>query len=164
MKSISKDLLGIFFTSSLRDNSKRHNAEMSSNKYICILVVLGSNSMAYLSINKVKRPFLFICLMCYCLRVQLNSTYSKHKLTKCTYLIICGWSSFPLNPEWGRLKIILSNRLILRSVCSFIVFALTPCSHRPHFFQFCQIGFCSAVLLLQGVCTKSFENKWKFNK
>ena len=164
MESISKDLLGIFFTSSLRDNSKRHNAEMSSNKYICILVVLGSNSMAYLSINKVKRHFLFIYLMCYCLRAQLNTTYSKHKLHK-VYILDHMWLVFfPLNPAWGKLKITLSNRLILRSVCSFIVFALTPCSHRPHFFQFCQIGFCSAVLLLQGVCTRSFENKWKLNK
>ena len=46
---------------------------------------------------------------------------------KSTYLIICGWSSFPLNPAWGKLKTTLSNRLILRSVWSFIVFAFTPC-------------------------------------
>ena len=43
---------------------------------------------------------------------------------------------FPLNPAWGKLKITLSNRLILRSVCSFIVFALTPCKvTAPIFFS-----------------------------
>jgi hypothetical protein len=75
---------------------------MSSNKYICILVVLGS--MAYLSINKVKRPFLFICLVCYCLRVQLNTTYNKHKLHK-VYILDHMWLVFfPFEPSMGEVE------------------------------------------------------------
>lgn len=74
---------------------------MSSNTHICILlVVLGS--MAYLSVSKVKRPFL--CLMCYCLRVQLNTTYSKHKLHK-VYILDHMWLVFfPFEASMGEVE------------------------------------------------------------
>lgn len=83
-----------------------------------------------------KKPF---CLSAWCAIVSgynwiLHTANMNY--TKCTYLIVCGWSSFPLNPAWGKLKITLSNHLILRSVCSFIVFALTPCKvTAPIFFS-----------------------------
>ena len=78
---------------------------------------------------------------------------------KSTYLIICGWSSFPLNPAWGKLKTTLSNRLILRSVWSFIVFAFTPCKiTAPNFLRSAKLDSASLYFFFRVSAKDHLEN------